>query len=175
MLLRHLRSSHSSLPLAIRLRSSTCASWLAADRFRMLKGASRRKKADELPKQNDEDMSKSSSKTAKLDPPAEIRCKTSANMLHHSNESDEDDFDHEALIDRANQRKSSYQEAEKATIAIVRSHQKKWLVYHRTSNYQNRRLDLRTRIVPRGAVLSTSCKVYFECGRLQGRARSVSL
>ena len=47
MLLRHLRSSHSSLPLAIRLRS-TCASWLAADRFRMLKGASRRKKADEL-------------------------------------------------------------------------------------------------------------------------------
>ena len=31
---------------------------------------------------------------------------------------------------------------------------KKWLVYHRTSNYQNGRLELGTRIVPRDAVLS---------------------
>ena len=45
MLLRHLRSPHSSLPVAIRLRS-ICASSLAADRLPMLKGASGRKKAD---------------------------------------------------------------------------------------------------------------------------------
>ena len=51
---------------------------------------------------------------------------------------------------------------------------KKWLVYLRTSNYQNRRLDLRTRIVPRDAVLSPVQGIFWVC-RLQGRARSVSL
>ena len=107
-------------------------------------------------RQNDEDMSKAhrrlQSWTRRLGP-AEIRCKTSVNMHHHPTKVTRTTSIMEpSLVEPIN---------ESFLIRMLRKRQlhlyaviKKWLVYHRTSNHQNRRLDLRTRIVPRAAVLS---------------------